>query len=206
MRARVRTYHAIPCLQAQSGTGAYKQLQDGPRLKSILKGAMEDMPQPGNLDDLLTTPKPRTNPVNLIFVLSQYAPKVSETHFFPPRDFFDLFMRPTLSSRSRATAFLWLIWWYLESDFSAEEAQNNPFGPGVAGDDPSNPIKVPNLDIISDDQAEIENTDTPEEVQYGEAKRKERESMSLDCNRDGEVADIVASNRCERHATYRVGA
>ena len=53
MRARVRTYHAIPCLQAQSGTGAYKQLQDGPRLKSILKGAMEDTRQPNNLDELL---------------------------------------------------------------------------------------------------------------------------------------------------------
>ena len=141
---------------------------------------MEDVPQPGNLEDLVSTPKPRTNPVNLIFVLSQYAPKVSETHFFPPRDFFDLFMRPTLSSRSRATAFLWLIWWYLESDFTAEEAQNNPFGPGVAGDDPSNPTKVPNLELISEEHAEIENTDTPEEVQYGETKRRERESKRND--------------------------
>ena len=87
-------------------------------------------------------------------------------------------MRPTLSSRSRATAFLWLIWWYLESGFNPEEAQNNPFGPGQPGDDPANPIKVPTLDLISEDQADIENSDTPEEIAYGEAKRKERESES----------------------------
>lgn len=175
MRARVRTYHAIPCLQAQQGSQAYKQLQDGPRLKSILKGAMEDIPQPGNIDDLLHAAKPRTNPVNLIFVLSQYAPRVSETHFFPPRDFFDLFMRTNISSRSRATAFLWLIWWYLESDFSIDDSQRNPFGPGASGEDGSNPIKVPPLELLSDEDAEQENVDTEEEIAYGEAKRQERE-------------------------------
>lgn len=175
MRARVRTYHAIPCLQAQQGSNAYKQLQDGPRLKSILKGAMEDTQQPSNIDELLSAQKPRTNPVNLIFVLSQYAPRVSETHFFPPRDFFDLFMRTNISSKSRATAFLWLMWWYLESDFSIDASQQNPFGPGIAGSDNEAPIKLPPLEIISDEQADAENMDTEEEIQYGEAKRQERE-------------------------------
>lgn len=202
MRARVRTYHAIPCLQAQQGSQAYKQLQDGPRLKSILKGAMEDAPQPANIDELLHAAKPRTNPVNLIFVLSQYAPRVSETHFFPPRDFFDLFMRPNISSRSRATAFLWLIWWYLESDFSIDDSQRNPFGPGIANEDGANPIKVPPLDIISDEQADAENMDTEEEIVYGETKRQEREgtypysSMTL-------ATQLTQLCRycCERHAS-----
>ena len=177
MRARVRTYHAIPSLQAHQGSQAYKQLQDGPRLKSILKGAMEDFPQPSNIEELLKHPRPRTNPVNLIFVLSQFAPKVSETHFFPPSDFFDLFMKPTLSSRSRATAFLWLIWWYLESDFSVDDSQQNPFGPGAPGGDSAAPIKVPELELISEEQADAENLDTEEEIAYGESKRREREGM-----------------------------
>lgn len=135
---------------------------------------MEDFPQPSNIEELLKHGRPRTNPVNLIFVLAQYAPKVSEQHFFPPRDFFDLFMRPTLSSRSRATAFLWLIWWYLESDFSFEDSQRNPFGAGVAGDDGPLPPRVPPMEILTEDQAELENIDTEEEKEYGEAKRIER--------------------------------
>jgi len=104
MRAQLRTYHSIPSLQAHQDPSAYKQLQDAPRLKSILKGATDDDAQPSTVDEIRQAAVPRTNPVNLIFVLSQYAPKVSELHFFPPRDFFDLVMRPTLSSRSRATA------------------------------------------------------------------------------------------------------
>ncbi|KAI9713015.1 MAG: hypothetical protein M1828_001489 [Chrysothrix sp. TS-e1954] len=177
MRARVRTYHSIPCLQAQQGAQAYKQLQDGPRLKSILKGATEDVQQPGTVDDITKHPKPRTNPVNLIFVLSQYAPRISETHFFPPRDFFDLFMRSTLSSQSRARAFLWLVWWYLESDFSIEDTQQNPFGRGMPGDDNGMPTKVPALEVLTEEQAESENVDTEEEVAYGESKRREREAI-----------------------------
>jgi hypothetical protein len=48
---------------------------------------------------------------------------------------FDLVMRSTLSSRSRARAFLWLVWWYLESDFSQDAALHNPFGPGQVGEE-----------------------------------------------------------------------
>jgi len=122
---------------------------------------------------------PRTNPVNLIFVLSQYAPKISELHFFPPRDFFDLVMRSNLSSKSRATAFLWLMWWYLESDFSKDAAERNPFGPGQYGptDDPitaENPLKCPPFDFLSPEQEALENVDTLEEKNFGEVKRKER--------------------------------
>lgn len=130
---------------------------------------------PSTLEELFRTPKPRTNPVNLIFVLAQYAPKVSETHFLPNQDFFDIIIRTTLSSRSRATAFLWLLWWYLESDFSAEAAMNNPFGPGQPGEDPNMPIKVPTLVVLTEEEALRENQDTEEEVAFGEAKKVERE-------------------------------
>ncbi|KAF2876516.1 hypothetical protein BDV95DRAFT_560955 [Massariosphaeria phaeospora] len=179
MRAQLRTYHSIPSLQAHQDPNAYKQLQDAPRLKSILKGATEDHEQPSTIEDIRSNSVPRTNPVNLIFVLSQYAPKISELHFFPPRDFFDLVMRPNLSSRSRATAFLWLMWWYLEGDFSKEAALANPFGPGQYGpsDDPVTtdmPIKCPAFDFLTPDNESYENVDTVEEKNFGEIKRKER--------------------------------
>ncbi|CAD0110785.1 unnamed protein product [Aureobasidium uvarum] len=174
MRAQLRTYHSIPALQAHQDPNAYKQLQDAPRLKSILKGATEDTPQPGTIEDIRQAPIPRTNPVNLIFVLSQYAPKISELHFNHPRDFFDLVMRPSLSSRSRATAFLWLMWWYLESDFSNESALSNPFGAGCEPEGGGQPIKVPSLESLTEEQAALENVDSQEEKEYGEQKRKER--------------------------------
>ncbi|KAK4696655.1 Ino eighty subunit 1, partial [Lecanoromycetidae sp. Uapishka_2] len=175
MRAQLRTYHAIPSLQANQDPNAYKQLQDAPRLKSILKGASEDQDQPSTIDKIKALPVPRTNPVNLIFVLSQYAPKISEIHFPQPRDFFDLVMRATLSSKSRANNFLWLIWFYLESDFSPEMALENPFGPGQRGSEPDGlPFKVPPFEHLTEAQADAENVDTEEEKEYGEMKRQER--------------------------------
>jgi Ino eighty subunit 1 len=182
MRAQLRTYHSIPSLQAHQDPNAYKQLQDAPRLKSILKGATEDVEQPSTIEDIREKTVPRTNPVNLIFVLSQYAPKISELHFFPPRDFFDLVMRPNLSSRSRATAFLWLMWWYLESDFSKEQALNNPFGAGQY-ENPNEatgmPIKCPPFQFLTPEEEAAENDDTVDEKEFGETKRKERIGTSL---------------------------
>lgn len=178
MRAQLRTYHSIPSLQAHQDPNSYKQLQDAPRLKSILKGASEDSHQPSTIEKIKAFPVPRTNPVNLIFVLSQYAPKISETHFFPPRDFFDLVMRATLSSRSRAKAFLWLIWYYLESDFSGHAAENNPFGRGLNGDATGGlPLKVPLFEHLTEEQASAENVDTEPEKAYGEMKRLERKRI-----------------------------
>ncbi|KAE8551691.1 hypothetical protein TMatcc_001667 [Talaromyces marneffei ATCC 18224] len=178
MRAQLRTYHSIPSLQADQDPNAYKQLQDAPRLKSILKGASEDIDQPPTMEKVRESRKPRTNPVHLIFLLAQYAPKISELHFFQPRDFFDLVMRSTLSSKSRARAFLWLMWWYLESDFTREDALNNPFGPGLEGEGTGGlPIKVPAFEILTEEQAEEENRDTPEELRYGEEKQRERKRI-----------------------------
>lgn len=176
MRAQLRTYHSIPSLQAQQpDTGADKQLQDAPRLKSILKGASEDADQPNTVEQIKELPVPRTNPVNLIFVLSQYAPKISELHFFAPHDFFDLVMRATLTSKSRAQAFLWLMWHYLESDFSEAAALNNPFGAGVVGEGTDGlPLKVPHLGDLTEAQADAENVDTPDEIRFGEEKQRER--------------------------------
>lgn len=180
MRAQLRTYHSIPSLQAYKSQRDYKSLQDAPRLKSILKGASEDTDEPRTISAVRAKPVPRTNPVNLIFVLSQFAPKISETHFSDKVDFFDLAMRPTISSASRARAFLWLMWWYLESDFTKQDALNNPYGPGEykEDEDPEDPDTipqlVPKLTTITEEEGDAENVDPPEEKIFADKMSNER--------------------------------
>lgn len=186
MRAQLRTYHSIPSLQAYKSQRDYKSLQDAPRLKSILKGASEDTDEPRTLSAVKAKAIPRTNPVNLIFVLSQFAPKISETHFTDKVDFFDLAMRPTITSASRARAFLWLMWWYLESNFTKEDALQNPYGPGEfkEDEDPEDPDTipqlVPKLATITEEEGDAENMDPPEEVAFAEKMTKERKRIMLE--------------------------
>lgn len=183
MRAQLRTYHSIPALQAHQDAQAYKQLQDAPRLKSILKGAQEDAPQPQTIEDMLAHAWPRTNVVNLIFCLSTFSPKVAELHFPDGQDFFDLIMKSSYSSESRARAFLWLMWWYSESTFTHGDVERNPFGAGSVSDTSEyesnervagGKVRVPPLEPLTAEQEAQENVDTPEEKKFGEDKRKER--------------------------------
>ena len=186
MRAQLRTYHSIPSLQAYKSQRDYKSLQDAPRLKSILKGASEDTEEPRTLEALKARPVPRTNPVNLIFVLSQSAPNISESHFRDKVDFFDLAMRSTISSKSRAEAFLWLMWRYLESNFTKEDGLNNPYGPGQykESEDPDDPdvvpLLVPELVNITPEEGDKENEDPEEEIAFGEKMREERKRIMLE--------------------------
>lgn len=184
MRAQLRTYHSIPSLQAYPRQKDYKSLQDAPRLKSILKGASEDTDEPRTLTALRQQNIPRTNACNLIFVLSQAATEVSQLHFLDKIDFFDLAIRSTISSETRARAFLWLMWWYLESNFDRDSARNNPFGPGEyrAEQDPHDPseipLLVPALQHISEEEGRAENVDNDFEQEFGEKMRIERETLN----------------------------
>lgn len=174
MRAQLRTYHAIPSLQARQDPHAYKQLQDAPRLKSILKGGMEDRAEPTSLEEVKGAAIPRTNPVNLLFLICQSAAKIAELHFPPGQEFHDLIMKTNFTSKSRARAFLWLMWFYLESDFTEEGCEENPFGPGVDyGVDVANQ-GVPRLEAMTEEEEARENVDTPEEIEFGYAKQKMR--------------------------------
>lgn len=178
MRAQLRTYHAIPSLQARQDPNSYKQLQDAPRLKSILKGASEDRVEPNTLEKIKSIDgPPRTNPVNVIFVLAQFAPKMTQMHFPPGHDFYDMIMRTNISSKSRATAFLWLMWFYLESDFTEEGADENPFGPGVDYGVHVRNQGVPRFEYLSPEEEALENIDTQEEKDYGLAKMRERKRI-----------------------------
>ncbi|OHE92652.1 INO80 chromatin remodeling complex Ies1 [Colletotrichum orchidophilum] len=174
MRAQLRTYHAIPSLQAHQDAHAYKQLQDAPRLKSILKGGAEDREEPGSLNKIKAREVPRTNPVNLLFVICQSASKIAELHFPPGREFHDLVMKTNFTSKSRAKAFLWIMWFYLESDFTEEGCDENPFGPGVDyGVDVANQ-GVPELEEMTPEEEAAENVDTDVEIKFGEEKQKMR--------------------------------
>ncbi|KAF9881045.1 ino80 chromatin remodeling complex [Colletotrichum karsti] len=174
MRAQLRTYHAIPSLQANQDAHAYKQLQDAPRLKSILKGGAEDREEPSSLNKIKSLDAPRTNPVNLLFIICQSAAKVAELHFPPGREFHDLVMKTNFTSESRARAFLWIMWFYLESDFTEEGCEENPFGAGVDyGVDVANQ-GVPELEEMTPEEEAQENVDTPSEIAFGEEKQKMR--------------------------------
>ncbi|KAK2606191.1 hypothetical protein QQS21_003361 [Conoideocrella luteorostrata] len=174
MRAQLRTYHAIPSLQAHQDAHAYKQLQDAPRLKSILKGGAEDRQEPNSLEKIKKGDVPRTNPVNLIFSMCQSAQKVAELHFPDHQEFHDLIMKTQYSSSSRALAFLWLMWFYLESDFTEEGCEENPFGAGVDyGLDVANQ-GVPELIEMTAEERAKENVDSPLEVEFGSEKQKTR--------------------------------
>ncbi|KAI5924765.1 hypothetical protein F4810DRAFT_700538 [Camillea tinctor] len=174
MRAQLRTYHAIPSLQAHQDASAYKQLQDAPRLKSILKGAAEDRPEPHDLNEFKEKVPPRSNPVNLIFLICQQASHVAELHFPAGGEFHDLIMKTSYSSKSRARAFLWLMWQYLESDFTEEGCEENPFGPGVDyGTEVANQ-GVPRMEELTKEQEEAENIDTKEEIEFGREKQNHR--------------------------------
>jgi Ino eighty subunit 1 len=112
--------------------------------------------------------------VNLIFVMCNAASKVAELHFPRGHEFHDLIMKTQYSSTSRAKAFLWLMWFYLESDFTEEGCEENPFGPGVDyGLDVANQ-GVPRLHEMSSDEKEQENVDTVEEKDFGREKQKTR--------------------------------
>lgn len=170
MRAQLRTYHPIPSLQTYSDQSDYKQLQDAPRLKSILKGACEDEPEPATLEELEESSKfPRTNPINLCFLISTFANKIQTKFFVPPYEFHDLIMNKSLTSESRGRAFLWLMWAFLETDLSSESLKQNPFGPGQ-----NDGHCVPEFTTMTSEQVLKENIDSPEELAFGATMTKER--------------------------------
>ncbi|KIH94494.1 ino eighty subunit 1 [Sporothrix brasiliensis 5110] len=172
----------------------YKQLQDAPRLKSILKGGTEDRAEPRSLDLLKDMDVPRTNPVNLLFLICNNASKVAELHFPPGREFHDLIMKTNLTSASRARAFLWVVWFYLESDFTEEGCEENPFGPGVDyGVDVANQ-GVPVMEEMTPEQEKQENIDTMVEIAFGTSKKQLR-SLIL---QDEHFIDMASQKRSSR--------
>lgn len=168
MKSQLRTYHPIPSLQVNydsSTTGNDKsndkQLQDTPRLKSILKACCDDSHEPSTLDALMKRKAlPLTTCVNMIFVLCNYEDLVQSEFFEDVNyNFYDIFMNASYNPRSRADLFLWLLWNYLESHRTPEEISKNPFG----SEKPLLKPAVMEFDV-----------DTPLEKEFGEKLYEQR--------------------------------
>lgn len=167
---QARTYNPIPSIQAY-GSG-HKMLQDAPRLKGILKGSCDRAPSEWETlraAQQAGAPKPLSNPINLVFLLSSSATHLDVPHFkdyaFLPHE---LLSDTRFTSDSRARAFLWLMYHYIETDGTKEEAQTNPFGPS--------PLEflVPTLEAATEGESLAENVDLPTEVEYSTKMWEER--------------------------------
>jgi Ino eighty subunit 1 len=92
------------------------------------------------------------------------------------------------------------MWWYLESDFTLEAALNNPYGPGRRSRDADVeelPIKCPQFDYLTDEEAALENVDTSEELDFGELKRQERHSIIT-----GDMQPIISGPKRTKKGKY----
>ncbi|KAI4528693.1 hypothetical protein K525DRAFT_286316 [Schizophyllum commune Loenen D] len=187
MKTALRTYHPVPSLQKTDGNA-----QDAPRIKNCLKSALlpseVKKPPPSNPQEIIARfnsgMRPPTSVVNLIFVLSTHAAlsqTLSRTHFDGNINFLDLFIPTNLSSPDRARAFLFIMFYYLESPTGEIE---NPFGDELCNQDPA---KAPRMRVLSPAETRLENVDLPEEVKWGDMMSEQRgKFLQKLCNADQE--------------------
>ncbi|KAI5898724.1 uncharacterized protein SCHCODRAFT_01162858 [Schizophyllum commune H4-8] len=187
MKTALRTYHPVPSLQKTDGNA-----QDAPRIKNCLKSALlpseVKKPPPSNPQEIIARfnsgMRPPTSVVNLIFVLSTHAAlsqTLSRTHFDGNINFLDLFIPTNLSSPDRARAFLFIMFYYLESPTGEIE---NPFGDDLCKQDPA---KAPRMRVLSPAETRLENVDLPEENKWGEMMSQQRgKFLQKLCNADQE--------------------
>ncbi|KLO10122.1 hypothetical protein SCHPADRAFT_907169 [Schizopora paradoxa] len=180
MKTALRTYHPVPSLQKTDGN-----LQDAPRIKNCLKAALLPSEARGSpptslgdvIEKLRNGQRPPTSIVNLIFIMSNQTTLLGRQHFNARLDFLDIFMPVNIPSPSRARAFLWLVYHYLEDPFSSgthassssssrPTADTNPFSDDYAREHPG---MVPYLPMLRDDEMRAlnENIDPPEEIEWG---------------------------------------
>ncbi|KAF5355707.1 hypothetical protein D9756_003941 [Leucocoprinus leucothites] len=195
MRTAIRSYHPIPALQRTSGN-----LQDAPRIKHMLKAVAvegETSPPSSIPSDILSRLNsghvPPTTVSNLIFGLANHSSSIGHLHLPDNVDFIDLFMKTDLSSESRAKAFLWLCFHYLESPATSNEDDYdndviaNPFG------DPRRDGK-PSFVHLSAEAAAVENVDPPEEIKLAEKLIKQRSDLIQTQQSKGKDKQTVESS------------
>ena len=174
MRAALRTYHPIPSLQAGRHESNAKHLQDSPRIKSILKGVQDLRPEPLLYDTLIAAQQsgnfPSGSPISILFVFANYCTRFGEKHFEKTHVFYDIFNGTQYTPQSRATALLWLLYHYLETDGSVEAAQHNPFGRPGDGN-----FHIPPFVLATEEEQEAMDKDTEIELAYAERMVRERQ-------------------------------
>ncbi|KAJ8520981.1 hypothetical protein ONZ45_g2277 [Pleurotus djamor] len=118
------------------------------------------------LSKLRAGQKPPTSVVNLVFVLATHSAPLASVHFDGSFNFLDLFLPRNLSSPDRARTFLWLMYYYLE----------DPSSPNPFDDDYSrqNTDKAPIPRVLTEQEAQLENVDSPDEVAWGASMSNQR--------------------------------
>jgi Ino eighty subunit 1 len=104
-------------------------------------------------------------PTIILELIANYlsAQAISQAHFSHQLDFIDIFLRRDISSLSRAHAFLWLCYHYLEGpstdidDNYDDDGPSNPFADHRRGN-------MPSLVFLSETETAQENNDPPEEI------------------------------------------
>lgn len=172
MKSTLRTYHSIPSLQIDA-SGNQQQLQDTPRLKSILKAVVDDDTlATKDLDELIHSPpetKPNTNIINIIFLLANYPYKIP---FFDGvgNCFMEFFLNANINPRNKAQRFLWLLYTYLETNFTEQELAHNPFCPAL----PRRILINNSLQIGEDADSSPFDVDPEYEVEYANKMQQTR--------------------------------
>ena len=179
MKSTLRTYHSIPCLQTGPQGGTIRQLQDTPRLKSIIKAVNEGQEQKvKSLDELVKSPsstKPNTDIVQLLFLLSEAnngIPFIEDESFH----LLDLFVNTEVTPQSRAKKLLWLFYTFLETDFTPGQIAQNPFGGA----------RIPDEVPIPENAADEYDVDPQYEIDYAaEMLQARKQYLSEDHSHDG---------------------
>lgn len=199
MKSQLRTYHSIPCLQVDydasenkfttSGNGGDKQLQDTPRLKSILKACCDDTEEPNALALLESVEKlPKTSVINVIFLLCNAEESINKKYLNGAGyTFFDIFMNADYDPDKRALLFLWLVYAYLETNLTDAEIAENPFGHGA-----------PPALTKTDKEQDI---DTPEEIEFGENLYHQRVNFLAEDEADPKREEKVEKKKTSETST-----
>ncbi|KAG6911811.1 hypothetical protein DXG01_000058 [Tephrocybe rancida] len=176
MKTALRTYHPVPSLQKTNGNA-----QDAPRIKNCLKAALlpnEIKSAPPSSPDEILERRVSNHlselrsvleiPTHLIMYLREQP--LANVHFDGVLNFLDLFLpNRELMSFDRARAFLWLSYFYLESD-----GGQNPFADEFARKYSG---KAPWLRQMTEHQRKTENVDTNEEMTWGKRMSAQRNTF-----------------------------
>jgi Ino eighty subunit 1 len=94
---------------------------------------------------------------------------LANVHFDSPLNFLDLFLPVNIASADRARAFLWLLYHYLEKQNTL-----NPFNDDYSRQHPG---KVPWLRRLTEQEQQLENVDTNEEIEWGHKMSAQRNTF-----------------------------
>ncbi|CAN3372196.1 hypothetical protein DIURU_004265 [Diutina rugosa] len=167
-------FNSIPSLQTMPNVNL--RFPDSKSFKEIVNIESKDSPfDQRNLEKLIQKPpeqKPNMNVLVLILALSRYKKPLpffgKENNAYPCYvNFLDFFQESLVHPENRAKRFLWLMYTFLETNFTKKEMAKNPFG-----------ADIPPVNYLSQEEAEKFDVDSPAEVTYAMDKYKEHAEWS----------------------------